>query len=135
MFRIYTILAGAALAAVLTSACATAPRSILLGAGAGAAVGAGSGLLISHDATGAALGAATGAVTGGLIGLLLHKGKEKDAQNAGGQKATDTEKYPFLTRPEVRTIWVPDSVEGNRYIERHRVFVIEKNSSWSKDND
>ena len=123
--------AGAALAVALTSACATAPQSILLGAGTGAVAGGGLGVAISRDATGAAMGAATGALAGGVIGFLLHKSKEKD------QPATqaDAEKYPFLTRPEVRTIWVPDAVEGNRYIERHRVFVIEKNSSWSKDND
>lgn len=123
--------AGAALAALLTSACATAPQSILLGAGTGAVAGGGIGLAIGQNATGAAIGAATGALTGSLIGYLLHKGKEKD-QSAS---PADAEKYPFLTRPEVRTIWVPDAVEGNRYIERHRVFVIEKNSSWSKDND
>lgn len=125
--------AGAMAAAFLTSACATAPQSILLGAGAGAVAGGGTGLLIGHDATGAAIGAATGAVTGGVIGFLLHKGKEKDGKPS--PTASDEEKYPFLTRPEVRTLWVPDAVEGNRYIERHRVFVIEKNSSWSKDND
>lgn len=55
-------------------------------------------------------------------------GSEKD-------KTKDEEKYPFLTRPEVRTIWVPDAIEGNRYIEKHRVFIIDKNTSWSKDNE
>jgi hypothetical protein len=135
MFRVSTTLAGAALVAVLASACATAPRTLLLGAGTGAAVGGGTGLLISHNAMGTAIGAATGAITGGLIGFLLHKGKENDLQGPGGKNVTGAEKYPFLTRPEVRTIWVPDTVDGNRYIERHRVFVIDKNSSWSKDND
>ena len=123
--------AGAALALVLTSACATAPQSILLGAGTGAVAGGGMGYAIGQNATGAAIGAATGAITGGVIGYLLHKGRQKDP----GPSSQDAEKYPFLTRPEVRTIWVPDAVEGDRYIERHRVFVIEKNSSWSKDND
>jgi hypothetical protein len=125
--------AGAAAAVLLMSACATAPQSVLLGAGGGAVVGGGVGLAIGRDATGAAVGAATGALSGGLISFLLHKGKEKDP--APASHASDAEKYPFLTRPEVRTILVPDAVEGNRYIERHRVFVIEKNSSWSKDND
>ncbi len=127
----YVSFAGAALAVALTSACATAPRSVLLGAGSGALVGGGTGLLIGHDATGAAIGMATGALTGGVIGFLLHKGNEKDVQQSSN--ATDAEKYPFLTRPEVHTIVVPDTVEGNRFIEKHRVFVIEKNSSWSKD--
>lgn len=124
---------GALLALVFTSGCATTPQSVLFGAGVGAAAGLGTGLVIGQDATGAAIGAATGALAGSVIGFLFHKGKEKD--QAPSSKMPDAEKYPFVTRPEVRTIWVPDAVEGNRYIERHRVFVIEKNSSWSKDND
>ena len=125
--------AGAALAVALAPACATAPQSILLGAGSGAAVGGGTGLLISHDAMGTAIGAATGAITGGIIALLLHKGNEPKSTSTDA--ALDREKYPFLTRPEVRTIVVPDAIEGNRYIESHRVFLIDKNSSWSKANE
>lgn len=128
---IRTSFAVALAAAAFASACATAPQSILLGAGTGAVAGGGAGLAIGGNATGAAIGAATGAITGSLIGFLLNKGKEQDKST----KATDIERYPFLTRPEIRTIVVPDTVEGDRYIEQHRVFVIEKNSSWSKDND
>jgi hypothetical protein len=72
-----------------------------------------------------------------LVAILLtgcaHKNLKPTDPKASA--TTDAEKYPFLTRPEVRTLWIPDTVEGNRYIERHRVFVIEKNSTWSKDND
>lgn len=118
--------------AASTFSCATAPRSVLLGAGTGLVAGGGVGFAVGRDGTGTAIGAASGAVVGGVIGYFLHKGKNHDQTQSQG---TDAEKYPFLTRPEVRTIWVPDAVEGNRYIERHRVFVIEKNSSWSKDND
>jgi hypothetical protein len=125
--------AGAVVAAALASACATAPRSILLGAGSGVVVGGGTGYAIGQDGAGAAIGAATGALTGGILGYLLHKGSEKDAPRP--VMGPEDEKYPFLTRPEVRTLWVPDTVEGNRYIEKHRVFVIEKNTSWSKDNE
>ena len=131
MIRI-SFIAAAALAAVLTSACATVPQSIALGVGSGAIAGGGIGLAIGQNSTGAAIGVATGALTGGVLGYLLHKSRERAH---GPSTLMDAEKYPFLTRPEVRTIWVPDAVEGDRYIERHRVFVIEKNSSWSKDND
>jgi hypothetical protein len=127
--------AGAALAVALAPGCATAPQSILLGAGSGAVVGGGTGLLISHDAMGTAIGAATGAVTGGLIALLLHEGNEKEKKGASTDPDLDHEKYPFLTRPEVRTIVVPDAIEGNRYVESHRVFIIDKSSSWSKANE
>jgi len=130
MIRLSLIIA--ALVAVLASACATPSRSIFLGAGSGAVAGGGVGLAIGQNATGAVIGAASGALAGGVLGYLLHRGKESAP---GASSMTDAEKYPFLTRPEVRTIWVPDAIEGDRYIERHRVFVIQKNSSWSKDND
>lgn len=71
----------------------------------------------------------TGAVTAALL-MSACATTPRKAPNA-----SDLEKYPFITRPEVRTILIPDTVEGNRYIEKHRVFVIEKNSSWSKDSD
>ena len=67
-----------------------------------------------------------------LDGCASTKEKKKDTKS---QEVKNEEKYPFLTRPEVRTIWVPDAIEGNRYIEGHRVFIIEKGTSWSKDND
>lgn len=126
-------LAGAALAVALASGCATTPRSLLLGAGTGLAVGGGAGLAIGHNATGAAIGAATGALTGTLIGYLFDKSKDKGRMQSSSSPEGDP--YPFLTRPDVRTILVPDTVDGNRYIEKHRVFIIEKNSSWSKDNE
>lgn len=66
-------------------------------------------------------------------GCSTFKSKQNETQSK--DKTKEEEKLPFLTRPEVRTIWVPDSVEGNRYIEGHRVFIIDKNSSWSKDHD
>ena len=126
-------IAGCLLAVAFASACATVPQSVLVGAGSGAAVGGGAGLLIGHNAEGAALGVVTGALTGGVLGYLFNKGKEKG--QASSPNASLVEKYPFLTRPEVQTLWIPDTIEGDRFVEKHRVFVIQKNSSWSKDNE
>ena len=67
------------------------------------------------------------------VGCSTTQDKKNDPKTKSETK--DEEKYPFLTRPEVRTIWVPDAVEANRFIEGHRVFVIEKNTVWSKDNE
>ena len=42
------------------------------------------------------------------------------------------DKSPLLTRPTVKKKWVKDKIEGNRYIEGHWEYVIEKNSKWTK---
>ena len=37
---------------------------------------------------------------------------------------------PKLTQARYRTIWVPDKIEGDRYIEGHRVHIIEEAGRW-----
>lgn len=39
---------------------------------------------------------------------------------------------PSLTAPEVRRIWVPERIEGNKYFEGHYMYVIDKTSVWSR---
>lgn len=123
-----------ALAALtLMQSCATTDRG-LVGAGIGATVGLGAGAITTHSVEGAAIGAATGALVGGAIGLLTRKSTPtEEHQKKETLKGEDL--YPFLTKPDVQTIWVPDSIESNRYIEGHRVYIINKGSSWSKDDE
>ena len=40
---------------------------------------------------------------------------------------------PSLTKPKIRSYLVPDTIEGNKYIKAHRVFVLEDAGSWIKD--
>ena len=40
---------------------------------------------------------------------------------------------PRLTRPEVRKVWVPDKISGDEYEAGHWKYVIQKNSSWAKE--
>ena len=40
-------------------------------------------------------------------------------------------KIPALKNAEVKTIWIPDRIEGNRYEEGHFVHLIDKPASWS----
>lgn len=42
-------------------------------------------------------------------------------------------KPPFLNHPEIRTIWIPDAIEDDKYIEGHFVHIIEKPTSWRKE--
>lgn len=39
---------------------------------------------------------------------------------------------PSLTKPKVRSFVVPDTIEGNKYIKSHRVYILEDPGSWSK---
>jgi hypothetical protein len=118
--------------ALMASACATTRDSVLLGAG----IGAGAGSVVGHGAgqttESTLIGAGAGAVVGGLIGYLSHKEKEKKAGLVSTSNPTGKPDLPFLTKPEVRSIWVPDKIEGNQYIQGHYIFLIEKQSNWSQ---
>lgn len=43
----------------------------------------------------------------------------------------DTNKAPFLTEPKVRKVWVPEKIDGDKFIEGHYMWILEKTSSWS----
>lgn len=127
------------LAAILTlplllNACSTAPKSILMGAVAGGAAGAGLGQAQSQNSGGTAVGALVGAGLGSLIGYLAFTDKQKkEAANASAKKESPEELVPFLTRPKIRSYIVPDTIEGNKFIKSHRIFILENPGEWSKD--
>lgn len=126
------------LAAILTlplilNACSTAPKSILMVAVAGGAAGAGLGQAQSQNSEGTAIGALVGAGIGSLIGYLSYNDKQKKDASLSAKKESAEEVMPFVTRPKVRSYVVPDTIEGNKYIKSHRVFILEDPGSWSKD--
>lgn len=118
---------------LLLNACSTAPKSILMGAVAGGAAGAGLGQAQSQNSGGTAVGALIGAGLGSLIGYLAFNDKQKKDANANSKKESPEELVPFLTRPKIRSYIVPDSIEGNKFIKSHRIFILENPGEWSKD--
>lgn len=44
----------------------------------------------------------------------------------------DDNKSPALTSPKVRKVWVPEKIEGEKYIEGHYMWILEKTTSWSQ---
>ena len=44
----------------------------------------------------------------------------------------DDNKSPSLTAPKVSRVWVPDKIEGDKYIEGHYMWILEKTTSWSQ---
>lgn len=116
----------------LLPGCASLRDSVLLGAGVGAAAGGSAGALATEqNPQGAALGAVVGAGLGALIGYFGHRDHEKkESLRLSNAKGFEMPKTPKLTQPRYRSIWIPDKIEGDRFIEGHRVFVIEEQGKW-----
>lgn len=115
------------------SACSSMEKSISLGAAiggtAGGAIGNADGSYNRDKST--VQGAAIGAVLGGLIAYAAHKQEEKKLTPSLGKPELNAE-APSLTAPKVRRVWVPARIEGDRYINGHFEYVIEKTSTWSQ---
>ena len=117
---------------ILTS-CSTLGQSVGLGASlggtAGALVGnsAGQG---NHRDKSTLQGAAIGAGLGALIGYAGYLGKQKKAESKS-QDVKLEQSTPMLNAPKVRRVWVPPQIEGEKYIDGHYMYVIEKTSTWS----
>lgn len=118
--------------AFLLNACATAPRSSTLGAAIGGAAGGLIGQSQSQNFQGTATGTAVGAGVGAIIGYLIHKDKETKEPKTESSRS-EAEEFPALTKPKLRAIWVPDKIEGNKYIRGHYIYLIEDAGSWTKD--
>ncbi len=48
------------------------------------------------------------------------------------QSNTSNDKSPALTSPKVRKVWVPEKIEGDKYIEGHWMWVLERTTTWSQ---
>lgn len=120
---------------MMNAGCATTRDSVLLGAGIGAGAGGVAGHFANQDggAGPTLLGAAIGAVTGGVLGALFHSGHDKTAPTGTPGELPAKPLIPLLTRPEVRSIWVPDKIDtnGTRWEQGHYLFFIEKQSTFS----
>ena len=69
---------------------------------------------------GLGLGAATGA---GGLGYKVKK-------SAASSPTLPEPKPPKLAAPKYRSIWVPSKIDGDQYIEGHRVYIIENHGKW-----
>lgn len=122
-------------AQLLLTGCATMQDSLILGASMGAVSGGSMGnLSTNRSQRGTAIGALVGAGLGAAFGYLAHKdNQQKEAMRQAMLNGTEPAKNPRLTEPRYRSIWVPDKIEGDRYIQGHRVFIIEESGKWTTD--
>lgn len=117
---------------LLLNACSTAPKSILAGAVAGGVTGAGIGQAQSQNSGGTAVGALVGAGIGSLIGYLSYNEKQKKSEPKTDPDKIPEDWVPFITKPKIRSYIVPDTIEGNKFIKSHRVFILENPGEWSR---
>ncbi|MFZ3230256.1 MAG: glycine zipper 2TM domain-containing protein [Pseudobdellovibrio sp.] len=116
---------------LLLNGCATATKSLLLGAAVGGVAGGAIGQNQSQNNEGAAVGLAIGAGIGSLISYLAYKDKKSKPED-GSKFKIDEDKFPFLTKPKIHSIIVPDTIEGNKYIESHKIYILDDPGSWSR---
>jgi hypothetical protein len=125
------------LSAAMLYGCSTLKDSTLLGIGVGSVVGAGVGAAAGspngNEKRGAMTGAAVGAALGGLMGFLDFKERSKKEALKIGTGVDAGKEAPYLTKPKVQRVWVPEKIDGDKYISGHWIYVIERQSVWSKD--
>jgi hypothetical protein len=120
----------------LLTGCSTLSGSLATGAASGAALG---GLIGNQQGNGnqrdkqTIQGAAIGAGLGALIGYAAHAGNNKSVKTPDMkvQALGEDTKGPALMAPKVRRVWVPPQILGEKYIDGHFMYVIEKTSAWS----
>jgi hypothetical protein len=115
--------------AILFSGCASMEKSVVFGGVVGAAAGTGAGLLNQKSVGSGLIGAGIGAVLGGALAFLIHKDPPKEVVS---DKEKKDEKVPSITTPDVRRVWVPEKIEGSKFIDGHFEYVIDRPSVWSK---
>lgn len=133
MMKLYTIIL--TVTAFLTG-CATMRDSLLLGGAMGATAGGVVGNASGQDAKSTAIGAVIGAATGTLFGYLGHKEekrKEQDRQAQLNALKGGKPKYPSVSTPEVRAVWVPDKIENDQFISGHFIYVIDKPATFRQE--
>jgi len=133
--------------ATQVTACASKGKSMLFGAGTGAAAGGAIGALVDPGPSGrgriknAYVGAAAGAVLGGAAGLLVHDSMEsreaaarEKARSDGMLKAVQSGSAgapPNLVPAKVEVRFVEDQVKGNVFVPAHFEYVILEPARWS----
>lgn len=69
-----------------------------------------------------------------LMGSLLCScstmNKTSKDQSNPNNKSDD--KSPALTTPKVRKVWVPEKIDGDKFIEGHWMWVLERTTTWSQ---
>jgi hypothetical protein len=134
--------------AIILSGCATAERSTWLGAGIGASLGAGFGVLAGgpDDGRQKAQGALIGAVALGALGAVIGYQSYKDAVKKEQTKqlemnashldmfgtASSEQAKPNLRPAQVRVRYVEDQIKDGTFIPAHFEYEISEPAHWQR---
>lgn len=129
------------LCGLILNGCATAEKSVGLGAGIGAGAGMAIGAIADPGQNGqyrtrnVVIGGTLGAMSGMVTGSLLHSAGEKsknDAFKAGQASALpiDPNEQPKLVAAQWRAELIEAKRIGNRFIPRHVEYVITDPARW-----
>jgi hypothetical protein len=64
--------------------------------------------------------------------VLLFTGCATTKPNSPTSAVGRDDQMPELTRAKIHSVVVPDTIEGNKYIKSHRVYILDDAGSWSK---
>ena len=67
-----------------------------------------------------------------VLGLSSCTTLNKSKSDTNKSVNKDDNKSPSLTAPKVSKVWVPEKIEGDKYIEGHYMWILEKTTSWSQ---
>lgn len=71
-----------------------------------------------------------------LLGMMVVMSSctsmNKNKNDINNTSIKDDNKSPSLTAPKVRKVWVPEKIDGDKFIEGHYMWILEKTTSWSQ---
>ncbi len=114
---------------LLVCRCASMEKSVGLGVGIGAASGITSSQIAHYNTKGTIVLGLGGAVIGGVIAALLHRDRP-DAPVSLPVKNVMKNNQPPLADAEKDVLLVPDKIEGDHFVEKHKIWSIKKPSRW-----
>lgn len=110
--------------------CASMERSINLGAGIGAASGIAVSRLADYNAKGTVVLGLGGAIIGGVIAAILHRDPPASTFTNG-----EMCNQPPFADAERDVILVPDTIQGEQFVEKHKIWTIKKPARWQHHSD
>jgi uncharacterized protein YcfJ len=110
--------------------CSSVPPKVYVGG----ILGAGIGTALGHQVDGTDQSRIIGALVGAGIGTLIASTAGSNTSEKTSQKPNKPieDEFPELSSPKLRSIWVPDKIEGNKYIKGHQIYIIEDPGTWQK---
>lgn len=67
-----------------------------------------------------------------LTGLIMCSCSTMNNKNQSISNNKSESMSPALITPKVRKVWVPEKIDGDKYIEGHWMWILERTTTWSQ---